>query len=210
MKKIELIFKSTLAGVLIGLAACIFAGCSSLVAAPWGKVIGAGLFSIGLSLVIFFQTYLYTGKIGKLGETEKISNLLIGLVFNLLGAGLIGIMFGLVNPDLKEAAVNIINSRPDINKWYLSLVYGIGCGICVYGAVEGYKLTKHILIIILPVMAFILAGFPHCIAEFSYLSIALFNEPIYLVNILLVIIGNSIGAILINMLRRVYTKKSLD
>ena len=82
MKKIELIFKSVLAGVLIGLAACIFAGCNSAIQAPWGKVLGASLFSIGLISVIFLEAFLFTGKIGYVDSKEKTIDVIIGLAFN--------------------------------------------------------------------------------------------------------------------------------
>lgn len=186
---IKLITKSILAGVLIALAGIVYLNCSD-------KVVGAFLFSFGLCLVIILEANLYTGKVGYIKSVDDLSEVLFMLILNLVSAYLVGLLSGMGS--LHDSATAIVTTKLEI-EWWITLLKSIGCGICIYGSVEGYKKTKSFIPVILGVMCFILAGFNHVVADAFYIGAARFGSLQYL---LLVAMGNAIGSILIRLLQR--------
>lgn len=185
---LNFILKSILAGVLIALAGWAFLQIDS-------KTVGSLVFGVGLVAVIILQANLYTGKIGYLDNKNKIIGLLIMLITNIVVAFLIGLLYkATIRPSM------IMDAK--LNKtWYRVLVDGIGCGACIYIAVEGYKQTKSFVPVILGVMAFILAGFEHCVADaFYYGASELTWKGLGYIG--LIILGNTIGSLLIRFLQR--------
>jgi len=188
MDKISFIYKSILAGILIALAGVIYLNCEN-------KIIGSMLFSIGLIAVILLQANLYTGKIGYVVDnTVKLKDCLIILFINLLSAFIVGIIYKYC-----VGTSQAIVSRYD-KSYSRLLLDGVLCGALIYIAVEGYKVTKNILVVILAVMAFILSGSEHCIADAFYYGCSDFDVKGLLV-LLFVIIGNSFGSILVRQLQ---------
>lgn len=174
---------SIMAGILIGMA-CL----ANLL---YGGVLGAFLFAFGLSAIIYFKFYLYTGAIGNVvSETGPgIMELLIILIGNFLGIILFAVVSGYAGTMVAAGA--IVAKYAEMGFWRL-LGLSIFCGICVYIAVTG---ERNIIKIILCVMMFVLCGFPHCIAAFGYILLAPggFAQSWVIVPMIL---GNSIGAIL--------------
>lgn len=190
MKEIfRLITKSILAGVLIALAGIVYLNCSD-------KVVGSFLFSFGLCLVIILEANLYTGKVGYIKSVDSLSEVLFMLILNLVSAYLVGLLSGM--GPMHDSAAAIVTTKLE-TEWWITLLKSIGCGICIYGSVEGYKKTKSFIPVILGVMCFILAGFNHVVADAFYIGAARFGSLQYL---LLVAIGNAIGSILIRLLQR--------
>lgn len=191
---IKTIFKSILAGVLIALAGIIYLSCTD-------KVVGSFLFSFGLCLVIILEANLYTGKVGYVESKKDVFDLLIMLGFNLLSAFLVGLI--VKTGTMHDSANAVASAKLDVfyDTWWITLLKSIGCGICIYGAVEGYKKTKSFIPVILGVMCFILAGFNHVVADAFYIGAARFYW-INLVYLLLVAVGNAIGSILIRLLQK--------
>lgn len=189
MRLIKLITKSVLAGVLIALAGIVYLNCAN-------KVVGSFLFSFGLCLVIILQATLYTGKVGYLKSISDLIDILVMLVYNILGAYLVGLIVGM--GPMHDSAVAIVTTKLE-TEWWITLLKSIGCGICIYGAVEGYNKTKSFAPVVLGVMCFILAGFNHVIADVFYIGVARFGSLVYL---FLVAVGNAIGSILIRLLQR--------
>lgn len=77
------------------------------------------------------------------------------------------------------------------------------CGILMYIAVNNYKkhstsIGKYMGIFIC-VMVFILCGFEHSVANMFYFSIARMLSWDTLLYLLIMVIGNSIGAIIISL-----------
>ena len=193
MKEVfRLITKSILAGVLIALAGMVYLNCSD-------KVVGSFLFSFGLCLVIILEANLYTGKVGSVNSKRDVFDLLIMLGFNLLSAFLVGLI--VKTGSMHDSANSVVSAKLDVfyDTWWITLLKSIGCGICIYGSVEGYKKTKSFIPVILGVMCFILAGFNHVVADAFYIGAARFGSLQYL---LLVAIGNAIGSILIRLLQK--------
>lgn len=185
-----MVSKSTLAGLLISLGATAFLTVDN-------KIVGALLFSIGLTAVILLEANLYTGKIGYVNSKAKLISAALILIQNLLVALVCGLIF--------YSTKNNICENLWLNKltksWYEFLFDSIGCGICIYLSVELYKKTGSIFVIVLGVLVFILSGFEHCIADIFYLSASMSFDLKSILYILIAIIGNSIGSLLIRFLQ---------
>ena len=186
----QLVSKSTLAGLLISLGATAFLTAGN-------KIVGALLFSIGLTAVILLEANLYTGKIGYVNSKAKLISAALILIQNLLVALVCGLIF--------YSTKNNICENLWLNKltksWHEFLFDSIGCGICIYLSVELYKKTGSIFVIVLGVLVFILSGFEHCIADIFYLSASMSFDLKSILYILTAIIGNSIGSLLIRFLQ---------
>lgn len=187
-----MVSKSTLAGLLISLGATAFLTADN-------KIVGALLFSIGLTAVILLEANLYTGKIGYVNSKAKLISAALILIQNLLVALVCGLIF------YSTKNKNNICENLWLNKltksWYEFLFDSIGCGICIYLSVELYKKTGSIFVIVLGVLVFILSGFEHCIADIFYLSASMSFDLKSILYILTAIIGNSIGSLLIRFLQ---------
>ena len=186
----QLVSKSTLAGLLISLGATAFLTADN-------KIVGALLFSIGLTAVILLEANLYTGKIGYVNSKAKLISAALILIQNLLVALVCGLIF--------YSTKNNICENLWLNKltksWHEFLFDSIGCGICIYLSVELYKKSGSIFVIVLGVLVFILSGFEHCIADIFYLSASMSFDLKSILYILTAIIGNSIGSLLIRFLQ---------
>ena len=183
-----IIKKSILAAILIGLGVIINLQSEN-------PIIGALLFSFGLLTIIRMQLNLYTGKIGFLTKIQEWKFLITVLIFNCLGiAATIG-LYALGN----QSFIGIISAAAATKfaKTALTLfVNSCFCGALIHFAVK----NKAIILTIFAIMIFILIGAEHCIADFPYL---LFN--LSLINIfkfMLIVLGNSLGAILIEELSK--------
>ena len=177
--------KSIVAGFLIGLGVII----NTLAASP---ILGAGLFSFGLLMIIDLQLPLYTGQIGFISQRKKIDLLNI-LIYNFIGIFICVYSFAIVNQNFYITLYEKAISKFD--KTYLQMfVCGFICGTLIHFAVK----SKKQLMTVMAVMIFILIGAEHCIADFPYyiININLTNT----IKMLLVILGNSCGAIFIEKL----------
>lgn len=177
----EVIKKSILAGILIGLGVIINLRSDD-------RVIGALLFSFGLLTIIEMQLLLYTGKVGFLSE-----NLIPILMFNLAGIAFTVLLYTYANPDFQAIITNAAAIK--FSKSILTLfINGCFCGALIHFAVK----NKVKVLTIFAIMVFILIGAEHCIADFPYLLYAPSWSNIW--KLVGVICGNSIGAILIERL----------
>lgn len=187
----NLITKSILAGLLISLAGIVYLNCPD-------KIVGSLLFSLGLISVILLEANLFTGKIGYVNSKRSILDSLLILVFNLVAATVVGLIYRCCS----DAAASIAESKLLVfsESWWLTGLKSIGCGAAIYLAVEGYKKSKSLIPVILGVMVFILAGWNHCIADCFYMA-AGSSSVLAIPYLLVVIVGNSIGSLLIRGLQ---------
>lgn len=203
-KNIKNFIKGIYAGIMIGIGGTIYLSMSS-------KVLGAIFFSIGLMMICIFNMNLYTGKIGYIINNKKsyLLELLLSLLGNFIGTYLVTFLINNTRyAYLSETAREI--SMIKINDSIISiLILAMFCGILMFLAVDNYKKNKSdfakYLGIFMCVIVFILSGFEHCIANMFYFSLASLWSTKSLWYILIMIIGNSIGAILIN-----YYKTKID
>lgn len=206
MKYLKVFLFGILAGLAIGLGSFLFTIITTYVAGEPGKMLGSMLFSIGLILVCVFALQLYTGKIGVVFDdraklAENAINLPIMLVGNAIGAFALGILchFIFMNvPEINDRIIAISNAKMASN---MVLLEGIFCGALVYIAVYCYKNFQNwgmkIIGIIVAVTLFVYCGFQHCIANMFYFGMA-FNWDINMLwNLLIVILTNSVGALLV-------------
>lgn len=191
---IELIKKSGLAGILIALAGWVFLICQNINLGGWEKLVGAGLFSIGLIAVILLQANLFTGKIGYVNSRKTLMASIIMLAVNLVAAFVIGLAYqGCIGQSAIMAAKL---AKP----WYRVLADSIGCGMCIYIAVEGYKQSKSLIPVILGVIVFIVGGFEHCVADMFYIGAAgLTMESLQF--LVICILGNALGSLVLRFLQ---------
>ena len=159
---------SLFAGVLIAIAG-------------WGflanPVLGMFLFCVGLIAVVKYQTRLYTGTAGFLSSWRDLPSLLLILLGNIAGCLAVASV-ALVSPlPLGEAAIKVISSRLAVGWWRIGLL-AIGCGLLMSLAVDFARKNRDFsdwLPLLFAVPAFILCGFPHCVADAFYCCVYLFS-----------------------------------
>jgi formate/nitrite transporter FocA (FNT family) len=199
IKKYTLCFLSAmLAGLMIGVGGTVYLSVDN-------PVVGSLLFAVGLFSILVFQMNLFTGKVGYLinNKPKYIIDLIVIWFGNLLGEDLYCNALYYIRPDLATKATTLCNSK--LTQTLPSTLFlGVMCGLLMYIAVDNFKnnnsdIGKYIGIFVC-VSVFILCKFEHCIADMFYfsmmngLSITSFTAMKY---IIIVTIGNSIGAILI-------------
>ena len=208
MKYLKVLLFGIFAGLAIGLGSLAFTVVSAYLTDAMGLFLASALFSVGLILVCVLGLQLYTGKIGTVfdGETKRdvinnAINLPIMLVGNTIGAFALGIVCHFIFMNVPEVASRIAviaQGKMDSNTVFIQ---GILCGALVYIAVYFYKNLQNygmkIIGIITAVTLFVYCGFQHCIANMFYFGMD-FNWKLEILwNILIVILTNSIGALLV-------------
>lgn len=200
MKKIGNIFgKAVLAGVCIALGGTVYLLMDN-------KIVGSLLFTIGLYAIVLNGLFLYTGKIGYLvveeNKKEYLQVLLTTWIGNLIGTG-IG-AFAILhtkNSSIAKNAANICAGKLADSPMSI-FILAILCGMLMYIAVDGFKERGNPLILFMGVSVFILSGFEHCIANMFYFSLAGIWSVKAFVYLLIMTAGNSIGGILIPLMKK--------
>lgn len=171
-------FKSILAGIMVAIASYAQTQIEN-------KYIAAFLFATAL-LIICVQGYnLFTGKIGYVQTKKQVKECLLYLIGNIIGVAVVG---GLYNP------ISIVSIETKLSlPLYVTFWNACWCGLLMYVAVDGFK-KKSYLSIVYCIPTFILAGFEHCIADVYHIIVARAFSIESLVFILIVILGNAIGA----------------
>ncbi len=212
MKFVKNLFSAVLAGVMISFGGAVYLACAAVDKAPLGAI----LFSLGLSVILIMGFLLFTGKTAYLLENKPsyILYLLTIWLGNILGCMLMGLLVQLAKPNLGETAKNLCEAKLGQAPWQ-TIILGALCGILVYIAVDFYRsdddkksLPKYILVFTC-VPAFILCGFEHSVADMFYFA-ASSAYSLYTVKgiiyILLVSLGNLIGAVLFHTVRKAVVK----
>jgi formate/nitrite transporter len=153
------------------------------------RVVGGLVFSLGLALVLVGGAELFTGNnliimawaSGKVSTREMLRNWVIVYCGNLAGSlGLVVLVFFSHHLDMNSGRIglSILNTAvakisPDVVTLF---VKGILCNVLVCLAVwlayAGRSVTDKIVGLILPISAFVAAGFEHCIANMYFLPLA--------------------------------------
>lgn len=203
---IEILIKSILAGIMIGIGGTIYLSLDN-------KTVGSILFAIGLFIIVVYSFNLYTGKIGYLINNfnkKYIRELIITLIGNFIGTFFVGFIlrYTRIYNMISEKAKTLADIK--INDTLISiLILSFFCGILMYLAVNTYKEVKDIgkyLAVFLGVIVFILCGFEHCIANMYYFSVSSTWSLNTLLYLLVMILGNSLGGILIPLCNKVIKK----
>ena len=153
------------------------------------RVLGGLVFSLGLALVLVGGAELFTGNnlivmawaSGSVSSREMLANWITVYFGNLAGAlGLVLLVFFSHHLDMNGGRIgqSILNTavakiQPDS---FTLFVKGILCNLLVCLAVwlayAGRSVTDKIVALILPISAFIAAGFEHCVANMYFLPLA--------------------------------------
>lgn len=206
-KYLSYIFRGIFAGIMIGIGGVVFLSLDN-------KILGATFFAIGLLSICMFDMYLYTGKIGYVisNKLSYVILLILTLIGNFIGTYLVA--FATLNSRINNISEKAkVLSDIKLNDSVISiLILSIFCGILMYIAVNSYKTSRDVLGRYIPifmcVIVFILCGFEHCIANMFYFSVAgswSFKVVIYT---LVMILGNSIGAIIISVYDKYIREKN--
>ncbi|MGI6264047.1 MAG: formate/nitrite transporter family protein [Acutalibacteraceae bacterium] len=211
MKHLSTLIKSILAGFCIAVGALVY-----LALLPDHKMLGAFLFGIGLFSIFNFGLSLYTGKIGFLVEKNAafLPELGITWIGNFIGAAATGwLAAAFARPAVADAWRQKAAALCDIklgDAFWHTFVLAVFCGFLMFVAGDTNQKAKHplqrYLATFLPVAVFILAGFEHVVANMAYFAIAGIFSWEMLVSILAATLGNSVGAWLLPLGRRVYDK----
>ena len=154
----KLFKNSLLAGIAIGI------GCMANLAVG-GGIAGAVLFSIGLLLVCKRSMTLFTGRVCYAVQSHESAFLLLAILLsNIAASAICGAATGIVRPDLRDAAVEIVTKK--LNEGWRIIPLAFMCNILIFFAVD----TKNDLVLVICVAVFILCGFEHCIANTFYLA----------------------------------------
>ncbi|MGY4368899.1 formate transporter [Bradyrhizobium sp. LB1.3] len=153
------------------------------------RIVGGLVFSLGLALVLVGGAELFTGNnlivmawaSGKVSTGTMLRNWAIVWLGNLLGSlGLVVLVFFSHHLDMNDGAIGLSilktaasKVRPDMMTLF---VKGILCNVLVCASVwlayAGRSVTDKIVAVILPVSAFVAAGFEHCVANMYFLPLA--------------------------------------
>lgn len=205
----ESLLKSVMAGICIGIGGIVYLSVES-------KVVGAALFATGLFTVCTMGYHLYTGKACYLLDSPNKGSYLLWLAQvwtgNLVGTALVGYAMRLTRngPALAEKAQALCQTK--LGDSLLSIfILAIFCNIMIYIGVESYRSNPHpfgkYLGILLGIMVFILSGFEHCVANMFYFSVANAWSLTAVGYLLVMTVGNLVGAVLPEAVKKMYSKQ---
>ena len=222
MNRLNVLIYGILAGLAIALGGLLYILSITIIPNDFviePKLVGALLFPVGLLLVLYFKLNLYTGKIGVAFRNKKIDKkelnvfewLLWILIGNAIGAFLLGIIVYVIQINTEGSAFNLAvmasgNSRVmafTFSEIFKMTYKSILCGVLVYIAVYIFGKAKYnfekVIGVIAAISFFVYAGFQHCVANMFYLAASGLWNINYLVGLLISIVGNSVGALLLDL-----------
>jgi formate transporter len=153
------------------------------------RVVGGLVFTLGLVLVLVGGAELFTGNnlivmawaSGKVSTRTVLRNWTIVWLGNFVGSlGLVILVFFSHHLDMNDGRIGLSvldtaagKIRPDMVTLFFK---GVLCNVLVCAAVwlayAGRSVTDKMVAVILPVSAFIAAGFEHCVANMYFLPLA--------------------------------------
>lgn len=174
--------QSIAAGAMIAIGSAIYVNVSN-------KVVGAIFFSIGLTAILMLGYNLFTGAVG-----YAKSKLDFVLLFVILAGNFVGSILCKAWGN-EEAAIVLWQAKLD-KPLFNVLWQSILCGMLVYIAVAAFKGVKAgwFPIVVFAVSGFILAGGEHSIADMCYMFAANALSWNSIKFLLVVVLGNTIGA----------------
>lgn len=189
---LSMVMLGVLAGAFIGLGALYYTLVISDASLSFaaGRVLGAVCFSLGLLLVVVAGAELFTGNNllamawadGKVGTGEVLRNWAVVCIANFVGAAGLALLVywsghaGLNNGAIAQAYLKIAAAKSTMP---LSELFfrGVLCNVLVCMAVwmvlAGRSVVDKFIAIVLPISAFVAAGFEHSIANMYFFPLAL-------------------------------------
>jgi formate transporter len=199
-KKVQYpILKSVILGILAGAFVAMGGFASSLAShsidnVGLSKFVAGAIFPVGLILVLLCGTDLFTGNVllvvpfadKKIKLSQVLKNWIIIYLSNFIGAIIVAFLIyssGLLDTNaykLGGYALKVASTKATLT-FSKALASGIMCNIIVCLAVwisyAAKDIAGKILAIWFPVMAFVVSGFEHSVANMYYFTVALFAKP---------------------------------
>lgn len=204
MKRIiDVFLRAVMTGFAIGIGGSVYLSCDN-------KYMGAFLFGTGLFVILSFGFNLFTGKVGYAVENKPsyIIDLILIWLGNLTGTAIMGGMILCTRiASIGEKAAEICSVK--FNDNLLSIfILAIFCGMLMFIAADGFKKIENpvgkMLAVFLPVMAFILSGYEHCIANMFYFTIAKVWSANTVLYLLVMTMGNAVGGMFIPFVKKFF------
>lgn len=190
-KVMQNLFLGIMAGIFIALGG-FAAGIASHSISNYGvsRIVAGVVFPVGLILVLICGAELFTGNTlmvlsyfdDKISIKGIMKNWITVYLGNMIGAFFIStLLFWSGALDINNGAFGVSILKVAVNKVNISFGQGIAsgilCNILVCSAVWGSYASKEVMgkiwMSIMPIMAFVIAGFEHCVANMYYLSLGL-------------------------------------
>ena len=197
------ICNSIAAGIFIGIGGSVFLAIEN-------KVVGAIFFTVALLCICQLDLMLYTGKIGFLAfdhSGTEIRNTAVCLAGNCVGTGIAGMAIRYCRPQVIARAVTMMEDKLAVS-FGRTFFTALFCGILMYAAVRIYRERQSLSGILFCVPVFILAGFEHSIADMFYAWTALVGGGRTVVMLAVVVLGNTVGGLLVPELKRIAGDKA--
>lgn len=196
----RIFLKAAAAGIMIGIGGAVYLTLEN-------KVIGAVLFGVGLYTIVLNGLFLYTGKVGDLISAKDKKAYILQLIFtwigNLAGTALAAAAISATRIRNLRRTAEVICKTKLADTPHSILILAVFCGILMYVAVDGFREKGNPLILFFCVTVFILCGFEHCIANMFYFSLAGAWSLRAVIYLLLMTLGNSVGGILLPLVKKV-------
>lgn len=196
------ICNSIAAGIFIGIGGSVFLAIEN-------KIAGAVFFTVALLCICQLDLLLYTGKIGFLAfdhSQPEIITTAVCLAGNCIGTGLAGTAIRYCRPQVIARAVTMMEDKLAVS-FGRTFFTALFCGILMYAAVRIYRERQSLSGILFCVPVFILAGFEHSIADMFYAWTALVGGGRTELFLAVVVLGNTVGGLLIPTLKRIAGEK---
>lgn len=202
--------KGILGGISASIGGFLYVLMRFLIPGEVGNFLGSLLFTTGQIIACSFALSLYPGKVGAVYEAKQDKlyyiSLPVILLANAIGAFGMGYMCYFIfrnNASMMETVTSICTVRTTLNSFdaYLScFVKAILCGLCVYLGVKSFNLNKlkplGIFMLVFFVFTFVFCGFQNCISNMFYFGFGNHMNIYTLIDMVMVIVGNSIGPII--------------
>jgi len=192
MATLPLLMLGGLAGAFIGLGSLFYVLVKSDPSLGFaaGSVLGGLVFSLGLLLVVVAGAELFTGNNllalawadRKISSADVLRNWVLVCLANFAGAaGLAVLVFASGHTELNGGAiaqqvVKIALAKQDLSFGH-AFFRGVLCNVLVcmaiWMAMAGRSVTDRMVAILLPVTAFVAAGFEHSIANMYFMPLAM-------------------------------------
>ena len=195
-------------GVMIGIG-----GTASLLAinlyGTWGKLIGAGLFSLGILCIVMFEMKLFTGMISQIPEMAPKSywQLPVCFLFNMIGVIFTALLvtYSPLAPTVVPVGRDIIATKLNADLWCVkAFCSSILCGFLITLSVGSVKYApkKNLsttIGVMFPIVVFAFCGFDHSVANTLYFFFLGFSWKA-VAYLLACIAGNIVGGVILPIL----------
>lgn len=184
---LQLVMLGILAGAFIGLGSLYYVIVASDAALPHAlqRVLGGVVFSLGLLLVVVAGAELFTGNNllamgwadGCLPTRDLLANWTVVCAANFVGAaGLAALVFWSGHAEQYAATYLKIAAAKSSLSLAEAFFRGVLCNVlvclAVWMALAGRSVTDKFVAIVLPISAFVAAGFEHSIANMYFFPLA--------------------------------------